>query len=401
VIGVASCGVEVIASMTENVGIKGAKTRAWVTNWPDERSSALSLTFDDGYASHHEHLYLVLKECKLKATFFIVPGWLNDPSTSKHASRIGTWRGFEQVARDGFEIGSHGMTHVKLTRLVPGAENRAGTLLYELAESKRAIERHVPSRPCSAIAYPYSLHNRVVARIAARYYMAARGLGNPFTIATGAIIDWMDRRSEMAWRGNRPLSSFNRWFLTRRHEIIQKQQAFFQEHGVALKSALLERLASNIETRAFGRGVWSVFVQHEIIPFDEIKKVNTFSPYPIEWFKPFAKWLADQVKIRAVWVDTVSNVMKYLKERDTFNYRVLKEDKSRIELEIHHGLDTSMYDYPLTIDVLVPNTWKHVDITTEGKREHPEHQDTWIYEGNTYVRFNAIPKGQTLILDGS
>jgi peptidoglycan/xylan/chitin deacetylase (PgdA/CDA1 family) len=387
--------------MTENRGIAKSKTKAWVTNWPDERSSALSLTFDDGYTCHHEYLYPVLKESGLKATFFVVPGWLDDPSTSKYASRIGTWSNFEQMAGDGYEIGSHTMTHPKLTRVLPGAENRAGTLLYELSESKREIERHIPAQVCSAFAYPYALKNRIVEKNTAIYYIAARGIGSPFTLATTAIIDLMDKRSEGKWLGNRPVSDFQRWFLTRRNKIIQKQQAFFQEHGSSLKSALLERLASNIETRAFGRGVWSVFVQHEVLPFEETKKVVTFSPYPIEYFKPFATWLAGQVKIGSVWVDTVSNVMKYLKERDTFNYRVLKEDKSRIELEIHHGLDKSKFNYPLTIDVLVPDVWKHVDIVVEGKHEQPERQDTWMYEGKKYVRFNAIPAGQTLVLEGS
>ncbi len=400
-IGVASCGVEVVAEMAENRDKASAKAKVWVTNWPDERSSALSLTFDDGYTCHHEYLYPVLKEAGLKATFFVVPGWLDDPSTSKYASRIGTWRDFEQMAGDGFEIGSHTMTHSKLTRLLPGAENRAGTLLYELAESKREIEQHIPTQACSAIAYPYAFKNRVVEKSTARYYIAARGIGSPFTMATGAIIDLMEKRSERGMQGNRPVSDFNRWFLTRRNKIIQKQQAFFQKHGSSLKTALLDRLIGNIKTRAFGRGVWSVFVQHEVLPFEETKKVDTFSPYPIEWFKPFATWLVGQVKIGAVWVDTISNVMKYLKERDTFTYHVLKEDKSRIELEIHHGLDKSRFNYPLTIDVLVPDAWRHVDITIEGKREQPERQDTWVYEGENYVRFNAIPMGQTMILDGS
>ncbi len=387
--------------MAENRGVTKPKTKAWVTNWPDERSSALSLTFDDGYACHHEYLYPALKENGLKATFFVVPGWLEDPSTSKYASRIGTWSHFEQMARDGFEIGSHTMTHPRLTKLLPGAENRPGTLLYELSEAKRAIERHIPAQPCSAFAYPYALKNRVVEKNTATYYIAARGIGNPFTVAASAIIDLMDKRAEGKWIGNRPVTDFQRWYLSRRNKIIQKQQAFFQEHGIALKSALLERLAGNIETRAFGRGVWSVFVVHEVIPFEETKKVDTFSPYPIEWFKPFAEWLAGQVRIGSVWVDTVSNVMKYLKERDTFTYKVLKEDKGRIELEIHHGLDESKFTYPLTIDVLVPDVWKHVDIAVEGKHEQPERQDTWVYEGKSYVRFNAIPAGQTLILDGS
>ncbi len=386
--------------MIENRGLISAKTKAWVTNWPDERSSALSLTFDDGYSCHYEHLYPILKENGLKATFFVVPGWLNDPSTSKYWNRIGTWRGFEKMASDGFEIGSHTMTHPKLTNLQPGAEDRAGTLLYELSEPIHEIERHVPTQACSAFAYPYALKNKIVEKHTAKYYIAARGLGNPFTVSASAIIDLMDKRSEGKWLGNRPVSDYQRWVLTRRNKIIQKQQAFFQEHGSSLKTALLDRLTGNIETRAFGRGVWTVFVVHEVIPFEETKNVNTFSPYPIEYFKPFATWLAGQVRTGAVWIDTVSNVMKYLKERDTFTYRVLKEDKGRVELEIHHGLEKNKFNYPLTIDVLVPDIWKQVDIAVEGKNEQPERQDTWVYEGKTYVRFNTIPAGQTLILDG-
>ncbi|MBN2152804.1 MAG: polysaccharide deacetylase family protein [Candidatus Lokiarchaeota archaeon] len=381
-----------------------AKTKAWVTDWPDERSSALSLTFDDGYSCHYEHLGPVLKEHGLKATFFVVSGWLDDPSTSKYAGRIGTWAGFQQLAIDGHEIGSHSVAHPRLTRLPTGSEDRAGSLLYELAESKRAIERHVPTRACTSIAYPYALRNRKVTKSAANYYIAARGIGNPFTIGATAIVDIMDADRKLKGllpTQNRPVSLFNRWILTRKNRILQKNNAFFQKQGSALEDNSLRRLTSRIQTKAFGRGVWSLFVLHEVLPFDQVEKVDTFSPYPVDYFKPFAKWLAQQVKDEAVWVDTVSNVMKYLKERDTFVYRVIKEDAGRIELQIGHGLDKDTFNYPLTIDVLVPDTWKHVDISSQGDTRPPERQETWNYEGENYVRFNASPSGQTLTLDGS
>jgi hypothetical protein len=182
---------------------------------------------------------------------------------------------------------------------------------------------------------------------------------------------------------------------------MQQQRAFYQKHGSTLEEKLLVRLTGNIRTKAFGRGVWSLFVLHEVIPFDQVEKVDTFSPYPIEYFMPFAKWLAEQVKEEAVWVDTVSNVMKYLKERDAFVYRVLKEDGDRIELQIDHGLDKSVYDHPLTIDVLVPDAWKTVNISTQGNLSPPERQETWMYKNQTYVRFNVFPAGQTVLLEGS
>jgi hypothetical protein len=387
--------------LNSNRAASGSRAKAWVTDWPDERSSALSLTFDDGYACHYEHLHPLLKEHGLKATFFVVPGWLDDPSTSKYANRIGTWLEFETLASDGHEIGSHSFTHKNLTRLAIGTEDQPGSLLYDLSKSKRSIEQHIPDRACTAIAYPYAIHNHNVEKHSARYYIAARGIGNPFTMATSAIIDFMDiDRKDMKpdITRNRPTSPFNRWFLTRKNQIMQQQRAFFKKHGSTLEDKLLNRLASNIETRAFGRGVWTVFVLHEVIPFDQLEKVDTFSPYPIEYFKPFAAWLAERVKTGAVWVDTVSNVMKYLKERDAFIYRVIKEDDNRIELQIDHGLDKRTFSYPLTIDVLVPDAWRRVDIYVPGNRAPTERQETWVYENQTYVRFNAVPVGQTLNL---
>jgi peptidoglycan/xylan/chitin deacetylase (PgdA/CDA1 family) len=380
------------------------KAKAWVTDWPDERGSALSLTFDDGYACHYEHLYPVLKEHGLKATFFVVTNWLDDPATSKYANRIGTWLDFETMAKDGYEIGSHTVTHENLTRLSIGNENQAGTLLYELSKSKNAIEQHIPGRNCTAIAYPYAMRSAKVAKQSARYYIAARGVGNPFTMAASAIIELMDadrKVRRLMPSQNRPVSLFNRWFLTRKNRILQKNNAFFQKHGNVLENKLIMRLTGNIRTKAFGRGVWSLFVLHEVIPFDQVEKVETFSPYPIEYFKPFAKWLAGQVKEEAVWVDTVSNVMKYLKERDAFVYRVIKEDAGRIELQIDHGLDKSTFNHPLTIDVLVPDAWKTVNISVQGNSSPPERQETWIYKNQTYVRFNALPAGQTLLIEGS
>jgi hypothetical protein len=171
-------------------------------------------------------------------------------------------------------------------------------------------------------------------------------------------------------------------------------------HGSTLGDKMLKRLTGNIETRAFGRGVWTVFVLHEVIPFAEIEHVNTFSPYPIEWFAPFAKWLAEKVKDEAVWVDTISNVMKYLKERDAFIYRIIKEDANLVELQIDHGLDKSIFNHELTIDVLVPNHWKKATITVTGESSTSWIESTWEYKKRNYVRFHAVPSGQTIVMVG-
>jgi peptidoglycan/xylan/chitin deacetylase (PgdA/CDA1 family) len=205
--------------MRSTGGTSRSKAKAWVTDWPDERSSALSLTFDDGYSCHFKHLRPVLNKHELKATFFVVPGWLDNPGTSKYAARIGTWHDFEMLAIDEHEIGSHSVSHVNLTQLATGADDQSGTLLYELSKSKQAIEQHVKTKACTAFAFPYAVHDRKVDKNTALHYIAARGLGNPFILATSAIIGFMDldrRIKNLCPPRNRPISLFNKWILTRK-----------------------------------------------------------------------------------------------------------------------------------------------------------------------------------------
>ena len=86
------------------------------------------ITFDDGHLSHYEHAAAYLKKNKVKAVFFISAGLVGKKNQMN-------WTQLKELVRDGFEIGSHGLTHIPLTNL-PAEE-----LKYELKGSKDLIER--------------------------------------------------------------------------------------------------------------------------------------------------------------------------------------------------------------------------------------------------------------------
>jgi hypothetical protein len=69
--------------------------------WPDGRLGAVSLSFDDGMASHLEVVAPRLDEAGLAGTFYVVPG-------AAFRERVGDW---QTVARAGHELGNHSMTH--------------------------------------------------------------------------------------------------------------------------------------------------------------------------------------------------------------------------------------------------------------------------------------------------
>ena len=68
--------------------------------------------FDDGFQIQYDHAYPVLEQYGLKGTFWIVCDYAN-------STREGyiNWKQVDQLASDGHDIQSHGMTHVRLPTL--------------------------------------------------------------------------------------------------------------------------------------------------------------------------------------------------------------------------------------------------------------------------------------------
>jgi peptidoglycan/xylan/chitin deacetylase (PgdA/CDA1 family) len=85
------------------------------------------LTFDDGHASNYTEAFPVLREHRLRATFFVVPTLVDAPG---HV----TWAQLREMAAAGMEVGSHSLTHPFVDRL-----DRAG-LRREFGDSKAIIE---------------------------------------------------------------------------------------------------------------------------------------------------------------------------------------------------------------------------------------------------------------------
>ena len=95
---------------------------------PQELDGAFySLTFDDGCASDYTHVFPVLQELGLRATFFVVPTLVDTPGYV-------TWAQLREMVAAGMEVGSHSLTHPFVDQL-----DEAG-LRREFGESKAIIE---------------------------------------------------------------------------------------------------------------------------------------------------------------------------------------------------------------------------------------------------------------------
>lgn len=125
----------------------------------------LLLTFDDGYAVLARHAYPVLADLGLTAVTFLVTDHVGRTNTwdARYTwqrlphldwDTVGHWR-----AR-GFEFGSHGATHRRLTWLA------AAAVADELARSRATLTARLGEDAGSAVAYPFGATSADVGRLA-------------------------------------------------------------------------------------------------------------------------------------------------------------------------------------------------------------------------------------------
>lgn len=104
-------------------GYKTITLEDYIVNKYDD-SKIIVLTFDDGYADNFEFAIPVLKELYFTATIFIVTGLVGTENTTKRyryaqsdVDRIMTWDEVKMLREDGFEIGSHTVSHPYLDKV--------------------------------------------------------------------------------------------------------------------------------------------------------------------------------------------------------------------------------------------------------------------------------------------
>ncbi len=99
------------------------------------------LSFDDGYRDFYTDVFPILKKYNIKATAYIVSGFLDKPNY------MFTWQLKQIAGSELIEIGAHTVHHLALKGLNPILAK------CEIQESKRALEKLI-NMPVVSFAYP-------------------------------------------------------------------------------------------------------------------------------------------------------------------------------------------------------------------------------------------------------
>jgi peptidoglycan/xylan/chitin deacetylase (PgdA/CDA1 family) len=131
----------------------------------------VGLTFDDGYDNFLQNALPVLERCGFSATVFVVAGMMGEENDweFRHDPRpqmklLGV-DGVREVAARGMEVGSHSMSHSKLSGLQP-------ELLEEEVSGSRQVLSEVLGEAVDGFSYPYGFIDRASVQAVSRAHYA-------------------------------------------------------------------------------------------------------------------------------------------------------------------------------------------------------------------------------------
>ncbi|MER5832430.1 polysaccharide deacetylase family protein [Streptomyces sp. NPDC002130] len=162
-----------------------------------EGHDLVGLTFDDGYADFVTDALPLLHRWDCGATLFVLPGRLGgenawDPLGPRKP--LLTADGIRRAAAEGVEIGSHGLTHVDLTK----ADDL--TLKAEVAESRAQLEE-LTGAPADGFCYPYgTIDARAVAAVREAGYTYACAIDPGPLTGPHALPRVYVGQDDTAWR---------------------------------------------------------------------------------------------------------------------------------------------------------------------------------------------------------
>jgi peptidoglycan/xylan/chitin deacetylase (PgdA/CDA1 family) len=142
---------------------------AWLANRHDRGAlpgAPVIISFDDGFGEAIEHAVPVLKRHRFPAIFFLVAGLMGKASAWLMRERgvelpLLDWERAARLHSEGFEIGSHTITHPRLTGI-------SRSSCYEELRGSRLMLEDRLGCPVRHLAYPFGLHNEAVRTTAER-----------------------------------------------------------------------------------------------------------------------------------------------------------------------------------------------------------------------------------------
>lgn len=160
---------------------------SWLVDGTSLPERAIAVTFDDGYQDVLQQALPILGVHRIPGTAFVISGLVDgQPRDASYqpSRKLMTWDEIRSLARSGWTIGSHTLSHPILSQQTP-ARSRA-----ELVESRRRLAELL-GHDVNLLAYPYGTRQTVSQRD--RWFAKDAGYRAAFLDSIGAVSRGRDR----------------------------------------------------------------------------------------------------------------------------------------------------------------------------------------------------------------
>ncbi|WP_018628803.1 polysaccharide deacetylase family protein [Niabella aurantiaca] len=138
-----------------------------IAKYKDDKTCAISYTFDDGLREHYTLVAPKLKALGFRATFWINGSKINPGAGAiKDTTRM-TWAELKEMAKDGNEISNHGWAHKNFGKY------NLEELREDIARNDSAIYHHIGIMP-STFCYPNNAKTPEGVRMASEHRVGTR-----------------------------------------------------------------------------------------------------------------------------------------------------------------------------------------------------------------------------------
>jgi len=306
------------------------------------------------------------------ASWNLITGNIDGVISKGRVSSAGTWKIWQQMLDEGYHLVSHSVMHNHdpvPTDGWPGPD-------WETAESIHQIDSHLPGHKARVYVYPgagvhvFGQPRNLIASAwrpaIIKYYAAARGGGwNAFNQAN--MIDYFDIH---ATTGTVP------FLLTNTNPKVADQN-------------LNNLFAADPKNpyHNYYRGWANVFIHF-------INNGKDFDTIPFN--VAYAKVLDFYNQHRnELWTGFFDDVALYGQERDTAMVKTDEATNEKIAFTLVSKMEPTIFDYPLTIKVRLPDAWKTV-AANQNTTNLPS--QFVIHEGRPYALVKVAPdRGQVVL----
>jgi peptidoglycan/xylan/chitin deacetylase (PgdA/CDA1 family) len=233
----------------------------YVAKYRNDKTCAISYTFDDGLLEHATLVAPELEKLGFRGTF-----WVNGKTIDQNDSiklRV-SWKQLQVMSKNGHEISNHGWSHKNLNR-IPLSEVKT-----EIQKNDSAIQRHTGKRPVT-YCYAFNAKNDTVIDLASANRVGTRI--KQFSVGGKSTIQNLDARVDELLRNED-------WGVTMTHGITTGYDHFsnaliFWEHLAKVK-----KLEYKIWVGTF-KEVSAYLKERDALTYDVIATKNGYIISPV------------------------------------------------------------------------------------------------------------------------